>query len=116
MYVLKNKRVPAIFEGAFTFDGIRIRVDVLERVSVNKWNLIEVKSSTSVKDVYKPDVAIQYHVLNGVGIDVHRAGILHINNQYVFDGSQIDLKGLFNFVDVTDEISGMQDEIVLPGK
>ena len=30
--LLKNKRVPAIFEGAFLFDGIRIRVDVLERV------------------------------------------------------------------------------------
>ena len=109
---LKNKWVPAIFEGAFSFDGIRIRVDVLERVGGRGWNLIEVKSSTSVKEVYKPDVAIQYHVLNGVGIDVHRAGILHINNQYVFDGSQIDLRGLFNFVDITDEILELQDEIV----
>ena len=109
---LKNKRVPAIFEGAFSFDGIRIRVDVLERVGGCGWNLIEVKSSTSVKEVYKPDLTIQYHVLNGAGIDVNRAGILHINNQYVFDGQQINLKGLFNFVDVTDEIFELQDDLV----
>jgi len=110
--LLKNKMVRALFEGAFSFDGIRIRVDVLERVGGRGWNLIEVKSSTSVKEVYKPDVAIQYHVLNGAGIDVNRAGILHINNQYVFDGQQINLKGLFNFVDVTDEILELQDDIV----
>ena len=66
--LLRNKMVPAIFEGAFTFDGIRIRVDVLERVDGRRWNLIEVKSATSVKEVYKPDLAIQYHVLTRSGL------------------------------------------------
>ncbi|NIA03541.1 MAG: DUF2779 domain-containing protein [Nitrospirae bacterium] len=109
---LYNKDVQAIFEAAFTFDGIRIRVDVLERVEDDFWNLVEVKSSTSVKDVYKPDVGVQYYVLNGLGIKISRAGILHINNQYVYDGHQIDLGRLFYFSDLTEEVVDHQKEIM----
>jgi len=46
-----------------------------------------VKSSTSVKDVHLPDVAIQYYVLQGSGLDINRAFFLFINNQYVYDGN-----------------------------
>ena len=47
-----NPNVPAIFEGAFVFDDIRIRVDILERLNNDRWNMIEVKSSTSAKKLY----------------------------------------------------------------
>ena len=33
--------INVIFEGAFTFEGIRIRADILERVAQNDWHLIE---------------------------------------------------------------------------
>ena len=29
---MNDERIPAIFEAAFEYDGIRIRVDVLERL------------------------------------------------------------------------------------
>ena len=109
---LCNKHVQAIYEAAFTFDEIRIRVDVLERVEDDFWNLIEVKSSTSVKDVYKHDLAVQYYVLNGLGIKISRAGILHINNKYVYNGYQIDLGRLFYFSDLTEEVVAHQKEIM----
>ena len=84
--------IKAIYEAAFVHDGVRIRVDVLERLNFGSWNLIEVKSSTEVKDVYYPDVAVQYYVLEGCGLKIGRAGILHIDNQYVYDGRNLDLE------------------------
>jgi hypothetical protein len=95
--------VPAIYEAGFVHDSVRVRVDVLERLPGGKWNLIEVKSSTSAKDVHQPDVAVQCHVLRGSGLEFARAGILHLNNEYVYDGQQLDLGQLFSFTDLTEE-------------
>jgi predicted RecB family nuclease len=100
--------IPAIFEAAFFHDGVRIRVDILERARDGAWNLIEVKSATSVKDVYLPDVAIQYNVLKGSGLVVDRAGILHLNNQYVYDGNQLELDRLFRFLDLAEQALDQQ--------
>ena len=107
-----NPNVPAIFEGAFTFNGVRIRVDILERIKNDRWNLIEVKSSTSAKEVYVVDAAIQYYVLNGSGLALDRAGILRLNNQYVYDGANLDLQQLFHFTDLTEEVHRRRELII----
>ena len=108
---MQDPGVKAIYEAAFAYDDVRIRVDILERLEDGSWNLVEVKSSTSVKEVYYPDVAIQYYVLEGCGLQINRAGILHINNQYVYDGRDLDLQSLFSFADLTDETIAMQPEV-----
>lgn len=108
---MQNPAVQAIYEAAFFYDDVRIRVDILKRTGNQSWSLLEVKSSTSVKDVYYPDVAVQYYVLGGCGLKISRAGILHINNQYVYDGLLLDLKALFAFKDLTDQVKAMQPEI-----
>jgi hypothetical protein len=96
--------VKAIYEAAFTYQNVRIRVDILQKLENGKWNLIEVKSSTTVKDVHLPDVAVQHHVLRGAGLSIEKAGILHLNNQYLYDGKRMDLDSLFNFADLTDQL------------
>jgi predicted RecB family nuclease len=103
--------VPAIYEAGFLHDSVRIRVDVLERPPDGKWNLIEVKSSTSAKDEHLPDVAVQYRVLQGLGLEVARAGILHLNNEYVYDGRRVDLEQFFIFSDLTREVIDHQAEV-----
>ena len=108
---MQNPAVQAIYEAAFFYDDVRIRVDILKRTGNQSWSLLEVKSSTSVKGVYYPDVAVQYYVLGGCGLKISRAGILHINNQYVYDGLCLDLKALFAFKDLTDQVNAMQPEI-----
>jgi hypothetical protein len=108
---MQDPDVKAIYEAAFIYDGVRIRADILERLDDGSWNLVEVKSSTSVKEVYYPDVAVQYYVLEGCGLKINRAGILHINNQYVYDGQNLDLESLFSYGDLTDETIAMQPEI-----
>ena len=101
---------PAVFEAACIYDGIRVRVDILERADWGRWNLIEVKSSTTVKEVHVPDVAVQYYVLGGFGVRVEKAGILHLNNQYLYDGNELDLQQLFRFADLTEQILSQQEE------
>jgi hypothetical protein len=110
---MQNPNVKSIYEAAFIYDDVRIRVDILERLDNGQWNLIEVKSSTSVKDVHLPDVAIQHYVLQGSGLDINRAFLLLINNQYVYDGNNIDIENLLSSFDVTGESFSLQNEISL---
>ena len=108
---MDNPEIKAIFEAAFVFDGVRIRVDVLERSENGNWNLVEVKSSTSAKKVHLPDLSVQYYVLQGCGLTINRAGILHINNQYVYDGNHLDLESFFSFADLTEDAVLRQKDI-----
>jgi hypothetical protein len=66
--LMADAGIPAIFEAAFEYDGIRIRVDVLERLSSGAWGLREVKSSSGLKDHYIDDIALQAYVLQGTGV------------------------------------------------
>jgi len=65
--LMADPNIPAIFEAAFEHDGIRTRVDVLERLAGGAWGLREVKSSSGLKDHYIDDIAIQTYVLRGAG-------------------------------------------------
>ena len=71
-----------IYEASFNYDGIFVKVNILHR-GKNGWELYEVKNSTGFKDIYHPDISVQFYVLNGAGIPVTRAFLVHINNQYV---------------------------------
>ncbi|MFH0809074.1 MAG: DUF2779 domain-containing protein [Pseudomonadota bacterium] len=108
---MRNPGVPAIFEAAFVQDGVRIRVDVLERAHGGAWNMVEVKSTASVKDEHVSDVAVQYHVLHVAGLKVGRAGLLHLNNEYVYDGISIDLPGIFTLCDLTGQALSLRAEV-----
>jgi predicted RecB family nuclease len=108
---LDDRTVPAIFEGAFLHDDIRIRADVLQRLDGSKWNMIEVKSTTSVKEIHITDAAVQFYVLAGTGLNIDHSGILHLSNQYVYDGNSLNLNELFSFCDLTKEVLRRQDQI-----
>ena len=100
--VIADSIVPAIYEAAFAFNGIRIRVDVLSRVNGNNFDLVEVKSSTRVKAEHIPDTAIQLYVLEGCDVLVEKVSLLHIDNSYVYEGGPYDLDELFRLEDITD--------------
>jgi hypothetical protein len=108
---MENPLVKAVYEASFSYDDIRVKVDILERAGSGKWNLIEVKSSTHIKNEYLPDVAVQYHVLEGAGVEIGRVVLLHINNQYVYDGHGLDLEHFFTPSDMTQEALGCQVEV-----
>jgi hypothetical protein len=96
---------PAIFEASFVADDVFVAVDVLERRR-DGWNLVEVKSTTKVKEPHFPDVAVQLHVVRSSGLEVRRADLMHLNSGCTFP----DLSDLFTRSDVTAEA-----EAILPG-
>jgi hypothetical protein len=99
---LADESTPIMYEAAFTYDDVRLRMDVLSRNADTTFDLVEVKSSTRVKDEHIPDVGIQIHVLEGAGITVRRVSLLHIDNTYVYEGGPYDLTRLLQLEDVTD--------------
>jgi CRISPR/Cas system-associated exonuclease Cas4 (RecB family) len=107
---LTRKEHPAVFQGAFTHDDILARVDILERRPRNKWRLIEVKSSTSVKDYHLYDVAIQRLILEGLGMKVVPC-LMHLNREYVYDGKQYELEKLFVIRDIADETAALRQDV-----
>lgn len=107
--------VPAIFEAAFEHSGVRIRVDVLERLPRGWWGLREVKSSGEVKGHHYDDVAVQLHVLRKAGVRVASAQVLHINKNYVRGPNGMLWPKFFSRVDVKREskkrLAGMEARI-----
>ena len=71
--LVANPDVPAIFEAVLEHGNVLVKVDVLQRRLDGRWNLIEVKSTTDLKDHHLEDVAIQYRVVSRSGLDVASA-------------------------------------------
>lgn len=94
-----------IFESCFIHDNVLVRPDIILRNDLGSWNLIEVKSSTSVKEVNIHDVAVQTWVLQGSGLEVKWAFLKHINRDCVYP----DLSNIFKTEDLTKPV-----EAVLP--
>src|SRR4051812_34457081 len=96
-----------IFEGTFVADGIRINADILVP-SEQGCSLIEVKSSTSLKEEqHLPDAAVQTWVLRENGIDVDRVEIMHLNKEFRFP----DQNPLFVRTDVTGDVSNYLSDV-----
>jgi hypothetical protein len=109
--LVSDRRIPAIFEAAFRYRGVLVRVDILERLPRNRWRLIEVKSTTGVKDYHVYDVAIQRHVVCGWGLDVKSACLMHLNRDYVYDGQEYELGRLFTIEDLTKLINKVDRDL-----
>jgi hypothetical protein len=101
---LADSATRAIYEGAFLHDGIRSRVDILVRTAGDRWNLVEVKSSTGFKGEYLADVAAQLHAVEGSGVTVDRIVLLHVNKQYLWDGGAYDITSLFAAHDLSEGV------------
>ncbi len=92
-----------IFEASIMAGGAYARADILNPVGRSQWDIIEVKSSTEVKDVYVPDLALQQYCYEQGGLPIRRCYLMHINNQYVLDGD-VDPSELFEKEDITDRV------------
>ena len=105
-----DEQCPAIFEATFTHDNVLARVDILERLPGSTWRLIEVKSSTAVKDYHLYDVAIQRLILENLGMKVVPC-LMYLNREYVYDGIEYDLEKLFIIQDVTEETAAIEERV-----
>lgn len=104
-----RNEVTRIFEAAFEHRGVRVRVDALER-GMRSDTLIEVKSTTSVKEDHIWDCAIQTWVLRGAGRPVRKIKLAHVNNQFVY-AKPGDYAGLLAIEDITKDVETLLPKI-----
>ena len=93
--------VSCLYEAAFEHEEVLVRVDVLRLADAGEWELIEVKSSASLRPEHITDAAIQTYVVRGAGLPVARTYLMHLNRDYVYAGGPYDLNGLFVLEDVS---------------
>ena len=102
--LVNDPSIPAIFEAAFDYDDVRIRVDVLERLSDHAWGIREVKSSGTVSSDkgHYDDVAVQLYVVEGAGLAVSSVELIHVNRGYTREDGEIDWPSFFSRADLTE--------------
>jgi hypothetical protein len=104
------KQRKPLFEAGFVYNGGFARVDILEPVGRDAWDIIEVKSSTEVKDVNLLDLAFQAFVYDGSGLNIRRCYLMHVDRDYVRRGP-VDPRKFFKLADVTKDVSVLSREI-----
>lgn len=109
--LMANREVPAIFEGTFEHGGVLVRVDILQRRKDGRWRLVEVKSTTEVKEHHLDDLGIQYRVVSRCGLDIGSCCLAHVNRNYVFKGGCIDVWRLFKVRNLTRRVERLQPKL-----
>lgn len=102
-----------IFEAAFQAEGALSLADVLLPVASDSgsvWRMIEVKSSTEVKDYHRDDAAVQAFVARKAGVDLAGVALAHINNKWVYPGGG-DYSGLLMEEDLSEQSFGRESEV-----
>ncbi|ELW6689826.1 DUF2779 domain-containing protein, partial [Campylobacter coli] len=106
--MLENNQ-EVIYEATFCYDGILIMVDILQNTKEG-FIINEVKSSTSLKDVYIDDCSLQYYVLSNLDYKIKQVNLIHLNSEYYRDDF-LDINQLFKVNDITDEIIQKQEQV-----
>ena len=110
---LLNRHV-SLFQAGVRAGEIYARADILNPAGENEWDIIEVKSSTSIKDENYGDVSFQKFCYEKSGLKIRKSFLAYINNEYVRHGD-IDPGQLFTVEDISDEVeevsSGIQERI-----
>lgn len=105
------QRGAPIFEGGFRASDVVVFADILEPGSTDAgWKMVEVKSSTSVKNHHRDDAAIQFVTAKGSGASVDTIVIAHIDSDWVYQGDG-DYGGLFSEVDLTVDLGELESQV-----
>ncbi|PIU28944.1 MAG: DUF2779 domain-containing protein [Candidatus Hydromicrobium americanum] len=92
-----------LFEASCSFGNVYCRSDILVPANADKWDIVEVKSSTQLKEEYIHDVAFQKYCFEKAGVNIRKCQIACINNQYIRKGD-INPEELFKRIDITVEV------------
>ena len=98
-----------ITEASFSYNNNFCSVDILKK-DKDRYEIYEVKSSTTISDIYLEDVSYQVYILKSLGYNITKASIVYINSKYI-RGKDLELDKLFIIEDVTDITLQKQEEI-----
>jgi CRISPR/Cas system-associated exonuclease Cas4 (RecB family) len=104
--LLKTKNI--IFEATFSGNGGFAMLDILVK-NANKWDIYEVKSSTSIKKNHIIDSSYQRFVASK-DINIGDNYIIYINNKYT-RGDNLNIDKLFTINNITDKVLAIMPSI-----
>jgi hypothetical protein len=106
--------VLTLYEAAFSYDNVLIRIDILSRETVDSpWDFYEVKATTysdctkEEKEEYRNDIVIQIWVLKNLGIPLRRISLMHLNSECRYP----NFDNLFAYQDYSQEIDAELSDI-----
>jgi hypothetical protein len=94
-----------VFEAGFAAQGALAFADVMlpvTRAGKPAWRMVEVKSSTKVKDYHRDDAAVQAMVALASGVQLASISLAHIDSSWVYQGDG-NYAGLLVEEDLSDE-------------
>ena len=110
--LLEESRHP-VFEAGFTAEGALAFADAMLPESDDgrpAWRMVEVKSSASVKDYHRDDIAVQTFVAQAAGVPLKSVALAHIDTSWVYPGDE-DYCGLLKEADLTAEAFARTEEV-----
>jgi hypothetical protein len=110
---LLSRSQQPIFEAGLKGAGALAFADVMLPFVENDetvWHMVEVKSSTSVKDYHRDDIAVQVFVAQAIGVKLKSVALAHIDNSWVYPGES-DYQGLLVENDLTEEAFARTEEV-----
>ena len=102
-----------LFEAGYSADGAIAFADVMLPIQSRgktRWRMVEVKSTTSVKEYHRDDVAVQSFVARRAGVPLASISIAYIDSQWVYPGKR-EYAGLFKEEDLTKEALAREAEV-----
>lgn len=91
-----------IFQATFSVDDLYSRADIIIP-SGDKWDIIEIKGSTEVKEIHLHDLSFQKHVYGRAGLKIRNCFVMHVNKEYIRNGN-IEPSELLIKTDVSEKI------------
>ena len=110
--LVEKSRQP-VFEAGFKVEGALAFADVLlpaGKKGQPVWRMVEVKSSASVKDYHRDDIAVQAYVAQSAGVKLKSVALAHIDSSWVYPGNE-DYRGLLKENDLTEETLSRTEEV-----
>ena len=102
-----------IFEAGFRSAGALAFADVMlpkGKKGQTAWRMVEVKSSTSVKDYHREDVAVQTFIAQAAGVKLKSVAVACIDSAWVYPGEE-NYQGLLTETDLTEEALSRSAEV-----
>ncbi len=99
-----EERLP-LFEPAFSYKNSFARADILAPAEPGSWDIIEVKSTVSIKEINIHDLAFQRYCYEGAGLKINKCYLLYINKNFVKETQTIDPQKFFIKEDITSQVN-----------
>lgn len=109
---LLKKSPQPIFEAGFKSEDTVAFADVMvpDAEDSASWKMIEVKSSTSVKEYHLDDVSVQAFLARSMGIPIASVAVAHVDSSWVYPGGG-NYQGLLVENDLTEETISRSQEV-----